>query len=352
MSKVIPLPSVSGVDPAPLLSYLAQDGIQAFLDRKDVTDICINRPYEVWLETFKGWERHDMPNLSFERCKSLAALIATFNGKHISEQKSTVSGQLPNRERVEIIMPPSCEMGTYAFTIRRPSDRRLNLNDIRTDRIRAITGAFVELSELEKELVALRDAKEWKKFIELAIVKKQNIIFAGPTGSGKTTFGKSFMDYIPSDERIITIEDVSEITLPNQPNHVHLFYDKDGQGTSKVTAKQLLQSSLRMKPNRILMAELRSAEAYDFFDSVNTGHPGSMTTVHANTPLQAFDRLAKLVSQSENARGMQYIDIKSSLIQSIDIIVQCAQERNDQGLEERNITAIYYDPEYKRQHAA
>lgn len=340
-------------DPAPLLMYLRP--IQTFLDRSDVTDICINRPGEVWVESFKGWEKHVLPELTLEYCKSLSGMIATYNRKALNQQNSSVSGQLPNGERVEIVIPPSCERNTYSFTIRRPSSMRKSIEDLEKEgkfnKVRSITSEAADLSDVEKELVELRDAKQWAAFMRLAVVKKQNIIIAGPTGSGKTTFGKSFMDYIPSDERIITIEDVSEISLPNQPNHVHLFYDKDGQSTSNVSAKRLLHCALRMKPSRILQAELRSAEAYDFFDSVNTGHPGSMTTVHANTPLQAFDRLAKLVSQSEDARGMLYSDIKSSLIQSIDVIVQCAQERNEHGLEERNITAIYYDPQYKRKHS-
>lgn len=329
--------------------------IQPFLDRPDVTDICINRPGEVWVETYRGWIHEKMPQMTLDVCKSLAGMIATYNGKSLNEQNSSVSGQLPGGERCEILLPPSCERGTVSFTIRRPSSMRKSIDDLEREgkfkKVRKITSDAAPLSDVEKELIALRDACEWAQFMRLAVVSKQNIIFSGPTGSGKTTFGKSFMDHIPSDERIITIEDVSEITLPNQPNHVHLFYDKDGQSASKVTAKRLLHCALRMKPSRILQAELRSAEAYDFFDSVNTGHPGSMTTVHANTPMQAFDRLAKLVSQSEDARGMLYADIKGSLIQSIDVIVQCAQERNEDGVEERNITSIYYDPEYKRKHS-
>jgi len=337
-------------DPAMLLHFMRPFSQQ--LERSDLTDLCINRPGEIWLETFKGWERHDAPFATYDWCDKLSTLIATFNGKEINQQNSTVSGRLPAGERVEIIVPPSCERNTVSFTIRRPSSTRKSVDEMaregRFNNIWTVTNEVDGLSDVEKSLVELRDAKNWVEFMKLAVVSKQNIIFSGPTGSGKTTFGKAFMDYIPAHERIITIEDVPEITLPYQPNHVHLFYDKDGQSSSMVTAKRLLQSALRMKPSRILMAELRSSEAYDFFDSVNTGHPGSMTTVHANSPLQAFDRLAKLVSQSENARGMLYSDIKASLIQSVDVIVQCAQQRSAEGNEERNITAIYYDPGFKR----
>jgi type IV secretion system protein VirB11 len=337
-------------DPYTLLHFM--EPFQHLLSRPDLTDLCINRPGEVWAETHTGWEIHKMDFLTLDTCNKLASLVAGYNNKTLDQKQSTMSGRLPKGERIEIILPPSCEADTVSFTMRRPSSTRKSIDQLdgegRFSKIRAVTGEVHGLTEIEKELMELRDAKRWADFMKLAVQSKQNIIFSGPTGSGKTTFGKSFMDYIPKDERIITIEDVSEITLPNQPNHVHLFYDKDGQGSSVVTAKRLLQSALRMKPSRILMAELRSSEAYDFFDGVNTGHPGSMTTVHANTPIQAFDRLAKLVSQSDNARGMLYSDIKSSLIQSIDVIVQCAQERNEDGLEERNITAIYYDPEFKR----
>lgn len=337
-------------DPFTLLHFMRP--LLPLLERPDLTDLCINRPGEIWCETFKGWERHTSDFLTLETCVKLANLVATFNNKELDQVNSTVSGRLPNGERIEVIQPPSCEADTVSFTIRRPSSTRKTVGQMaeegRFAKIRAVTGEQDGLSDIERQLIELREAKQWVEFMNLAVVSKQNIIFSGPTGSGKTTFGKAFMDLIPANERIITIEDTPEITLPNQPNHVHLFYDKDNQGSSVVTAKRLLQSALRMKPSRILMAELRSAEAYDFFDSVNTGHPGSMTTVHANSPIQAFDRLAKLVSQSDNARGMLYSDIKGSLIQSIDVIVQCAQERNEEGNEERNITAIYYDPGFKR----
>lgn len=337
-------------DPSTLLHFMGD--ITEMLQAPNVTDLCVNRPGEAWIENHNGWTRHEMPAMTLDRTEKLAKLIATFNGKDLDEAMSTVSGRLPHGERVEIVRAPSCEIGTVSLTIRRPSSMRRSIDDLQAkgsfDKIRAITTSEIPLSDVERQLIELRNAGQWADFMKLAVVSKQNIVFSGPTGSGKTTFGKSFMDYIPAHERIITIEDVSEITLPNQPNHVHLFYDKDGQGSSKVGAKRLLQSALRMKPNRILMAELRSAEAYDFFDGVNTGHPGSMTTTHANSPLQAFDRMAKLVSQSPDAKGMQYTDIKQSLIQSIDVIVQCAQERSEEGLEERNITAIYYDPEFKR----
>ena len=117
--------------------------------------------------------------------------------------------------------------------------------------------------------------------MRLAVRSRKNILVSGPTGSGKTTWTKALIREIPSSERLITIEDAKELVLDRHPNHVRLFYSKDDQGIARVTPKQLLECCLRMKPDRILLAELRAEEAFDYLRNVNSGHPGSITSVHA-----------------------------------------------------------------------
>ncbi len=162
--------------------------------------------------------------------------------------------------------------------------------------------------------------------MRLAVRSRKNILVSGPTGSGKTTWTKALIREIPSDERLITIEDAQELVLDRHPNHVRLFYSKDDQGVARVTPKQLLESCLRMKPDRILLAELRAEEAFDYLRNVNSGHPGSITSVHAASAELAFEQLVLLVKQNPGGRELARSDIKSLLYLLIDVVIQFGVE--------------------------
>jgi type IV secretion system protein VirB11 len=149
---------------------------------------------------------------------------------------------------------------------------------------------------------------------------------------------------MPSDERLLTIEDAKELVLDRHPNHVRLFYSKDDQGLARVTPKQLLESCLRMKPDRILLAELRADEAFDYLRNVNSGHPGSITSVHAASAGLAFEQLVLLVKQNQSARDLTRTDIKSLLYLLIDVVIQFGVECH-----ERFIKEIWYDPARKHE---
>ena len=179
--------------------------------------------------------------------------------------------------------------------------------------------------------------------MRLAVRSRKNILVSGPTGSGKTTWTKALIREIPSDERLITIEDAKELVLDRHPNHVRLFYSKDGQGIARVTPKQLLESCLRMKPDRILLAELRAEEAFDYLRNVNSGHPGSITSVHAASAELAFEQLVLLIKQNPGGRELARSDIKSLLYLLIDVVIQFGVDRHERFLKE-----IWYQPERKR----
>jgi type IV secretion system protein VirB11 len=149
---------------------------------------------------------------------------------------------------------------------------------------------------------------------------------------------------IPDHERLVTIEDAKELVMDRHPNHVRLFYSKDDQGVARVTPKQLLEACLRMKPDRILLAELRSEEAFDYLRNVNSGHPGSITSVHATSAELAFEQLVLLVKQNQGGRELARGDIKSLLYLLIDVVIQFGVERH-----ERFIKEIWYEPGRKRQ---
>src|ERR1700685_3156042 len=171
---------------------------------------------------------------------------------------------------------------------------------------------------------------------------KKNIVVSGATGSGKTTFTKALIREIPCEERLITIEDAPELVLNDHPNHVRLFYSKGDQGQGKGTPRQLLESCMRMRPDRILLAELRTDEAFDYLRKANSGHPGSITSVHAASAELAFEQLVLLVKQSRAGQELPRADIKELLYLLVDVVIQFGVERH-----ERFIKEIWYDPERK-----
>ena len=321
-----------------LLEYL--EPLRIFLEDKNLNEICINRPREVWTEGRNGWVCHEVPALSFFHCRQLATLIASFNTKSISADNPVLSATLPTGDRVQVIIPPGCEPNTVSITVRKASLIDKTLDELDAE------GAFAEFSDtsdevqpFERELLTLKNDKKIKDFLDLAVRKHRNILVVGKTGSGKTTITKSLIRSIPADERLITIEDVHELTLNQHLNKVHLFYSREDEGGSKVFAKQALASCLRMKPDRILLAELRGDEAWEFIKSVNTGHPGSISTMHANGAYEAFDQLAALIKDSRTGGFLDTSYVKNRLFTTIDIVL---------FYHARKLREIYYDPEFKR----
>lgn len=332
-------------DAAALRQYLSP--LRAFLDDSSVTEICINRPGEVFTESFKGWRRHECQALDFLHCKQLATLTATYSKQRINDESNLLSAQLPDGERAQFVVPPACEAGTVSITIRKPSKMVKTLEEMESDGVfSAVRDIYSDrLLPEEEELLALKAAGRYREFIQLAVQSRKNIVISGATGSGKTTLMRAMVACIPAQERLVTIEDVHELPLPGHPNRVHLFYSKDGQGLSKATPKQLLESCLRMKPDRILLAELRSDEAFYYLRNVNSGHPGSITSIHANSARLAIEQLGLLVKESPSGSNLSREDIKSLLYMLVDVVVQF---KNIGG--RRVMTEVFYDPSLKRQH--
>ena len=307
----------------------------------EVTEVCINSPGEAFLETRRGWERRPLPFADFQWCLRLAKLVANRTRQRIDETSPLLSASLPGGERIQVVMPPATSAGTVAITIRRPASEVWSIETLRERGIFNHTRRSSEaLEEGERELVRLLAERDYEAFMRLAVRSRRNILVSGPTGSGKTTWTKALIREIPGEERLITIEDARELVLDRHPNHVRLFYSKDDQGLARVTPKQLLESCLRMKPDRILLAELRSEEAFDYLRNVNSGHPGSITSIHAASAELAFEQLVLLVKQSRGGSSLSRRDIKQLLYLLIDIVIQFGVERH-----ERFIKEIWYQPE-------
>ncbi len=321
--------------------------LRPLLANPDVTELCINRPGEAFLELRSGWRREALPFADFDWCRRLAKLVANSTRQRIDEESPLLSAALPSGERIQIVLPPATTPGCVAITIRRPSDQVWTIQELARSGIRATRRASESLDETETKLLRLLEAQSYEEFMRLAVVSRKNILVSGPTGSGKTTWTKALIREIPADERLITIEDARELVLDEHPNHVRLYYSKDGQGLARVTPKQLLESCLRMRPDRILLAELRSEEAFDYLRNVNSGHPGSITSVHAASAELAFEQLVLLVKQSPGGQELARADIKNLLYLLVDVVIQFGIEHH-----QRYIKEIWYDPERKHRSLA
>ena len=184
----------------------------------------------------------------------------------------------------------------------------------------------------EQALLKLKQARHWIDFLTTAVTQHCNIVIAGKTGSGKTTLARSLIELIPHHERLITIEDVHELVLPNHPDKVHLLF---GDNKGRMSAEACLSACMRLSPDRILLAELRGSEAWDYVTSLNTGHPGSITTTHANSARHTLDRIATLIKQSPIGQTLELPTILRVLHQTIDVVIY---------LNDYQVHEIYYDP--------
>lgn len=322
--------------------------LRPLLSRSDVTELSINEPGIAFLETRTGWQREAIPFANFEWCRRLAKLVANSTRQRIDEESPLLSASLPSGERIQIVLPPATSPGCVALSIRRPSDQVWSIEELAARGIFQNTRRATDtLDPTETQLLKLLESEDYAAFMRLAVRSRKNILVSGPTGSGKTTWTKALIREIPSEERLITIEDAKELILDRHPNHVRLFYSKDDQGLARVTPKQLLECCLRMKPDRILLAELRSEEAFDYLRNVNSGHPGSITSVHAASAELAFEQLVLLVKQSRGGQELPRADIKELLYLLIDVVIQFEVVRH-----QRYVKEVWFDPARKRRSLA
>ena len=316
-------------------------GILEHMASPEVTEICINRPGELWLETHAGWRRLDVPSLTFERARQFCTAVVNESntGQRITDTDPVVSLTFPTGQRAQFVIPPACDAGKVSITIRLPSRHTRTLAQYQQDgffeRILEHAGG---LSDQDQELLDLRSRRDYAAFFRQAVHFKKNVVVAGATGSGKTTFMKSLVNHIPADERLVTIEDARELFI-EQPNVVHLLYSKGGQSASNVTAKSCMEACLRMKPDRIILAELRGDESFYFIRNCASGHPGSITSCHAGSTMQTWDQLALMVKASAEGAGLEFAVIKRLLMMTIDIVVHIKAHAG-----RRYITGIDFDP--------
>jgi type IV secretion system protein VirB11 len=298
--------------------------LDSFFEKDGVSEISINNPGEVWIEAHGRHSCESVPELSIDHLFSLARLIAESTDQEISEEKPLLSATLPNGYRVQIVFPPAAT--EICLSIRKPCPLQIDL-----ERYEAM-GAFADtrtsnrvLIETDKSLQSLYEEGRYKDLIRRAVQVRKNMIISGGTSSGKTTFLNACLKEVPRTERIITVEDTREVRLEN-PNKVHLISSRGTQGRALVGPQELIEASLRLRPDRIIMGELRGSEAFSFLRAVNTGHPGSLATIHADSPLMAFEQLVLMVMQAD--LGMNHDQIMRYVRQIIQVVIQLKKGEN------------------------
>ncbi len=314
----------------PLNALFAEEGIQ---------EISINRPGEAWVEKHGVMRFESLPQLTHEHLHSLAHLIAQSTSQTISEEKPLLSATLPAGYRVQVVFPPACAENGIALSIRKQSALLMNLDTY--EQLGAFSHTKTGLGTHDPAddiLRALYDKGDVKGFISQAVKLKKNIIISGGTSTGKTTFLNAALTELPNEERIITVEDAREVMIEHIKNRVHLIVSKGGQGRAKVTTQELIEACLRLRPDRIIVGELRGAEAFSYLRAVNTGHPGSIATIHADSPALAIEQLILMIMQAD--LGITREQIKAYVESVIQVVIQL--KRGEKG--RRYVSEIYFNP--------
>jgi len=304
---------------APLLRYLLAP-LAGWLDDPITEDLCINRPGEVWVRQRGCFTRHQIP-LGLDELEDIAILSAALRRQDIGTSLPLCATELPDGQRLQIVLAPAVPHGTISLSVRKPG--------IEVIPITAITKRYQtrEWNQWKRrreagdnaDLLAFYDAGDIERFLAAAVRARLTILMAGATGAGKTTVSKILISAIDPSERLITIEDTLELIIP-QPNHVRLLYSKAGLSGSKVDAEDLLQACLRMRPDRVILQELRDEAALTYMNSVVTGHPGSITTIHGADAASAFKRLVLLCKASEDQAMVRILS------DAVDLIIPLKNE--------------------------
>src|SRR6266436_3812202 len=262
-----------------------------------ISEVMVNGPDHVFVE--KAGFLQEVPGVSLGERSLMVAVknIARRLGDDISETKPILDSRLPDGSRVAAVIPP-CSLTGITLTIRKFSARHFEMEDL----IRAGT--------LDRALA---------NRLEDYVLSRKNLLVSGGTGSGKTTLTASLARFIPPDERILLIEDTAEIRLPHQ-NLVRFEARREQNGAPAVSIRDLLKASLRHRPDRILLGEIRSGEAFDLLQLLNTGHSGTLSTIHASSAKQGLARFTSCVLQS--GIDLPYRAIKTNIGDSLDVVIQ------------------------------
>lgn len=309
----------------PVSAYLADDRVR---------EITIPHPGRIFLRITGRWHEREAPELTYSYLKALVSAMAGYNdGVHFAP---IMSLKLLDGERGQVMLPPAVVDGTISLNIRKHSSVVKDLEQLDAEGAFAqwvnVSGALPsreQLPDADLRLLKLLDDERMLDFLHLAVQLRKNIIIGGKTGSGKTTFARSLIERVAVDERLVTIEDVHELYLPRHPNRVHMIYGGD------ITASDCVAACMRSSPDRIFLSELRGPEAWDYLTALNTGHPGSVTTTHANSARDTFNRVALLIKQSHAGNQIDVETLQSFLMSTLDIALYFSEFK---------LVEVYFNP--------
>lgn len=280
------------------------DILQELIDDDSVTEIMVNGTDGIFIERAGRLFRWDKHFYSADKLEDIAQQIVGRCNRIVNESVPIVDARLENGARVNIVMPPVALNGPV-ITIRRFPDHPIQMEQL------------IRWGTVSQEAVA---------FLRILVRTGYNIFISGGTGSGKTTFMNALSDFIPKDERIITIEDNAELQLQGVENLVRLeARNANTEGTMEITIRDLIRSSLRMRPDRILIGEVRGSEAIDLLQALNTGHDGSISTGHANSPQDMLSRLEGMILMSLE---MPLVSVRRQIASGIDILIHLGRIRD------------------------
>jgi len=317
--------------------WLMIEPIQKYLSNPDVWEIRINKYQQVVCETSKGRVFHDDAAITKEYLYRLTDTLCGYNGL---PKESVNNVLLPDGSRGIICLPPAVLEGTVAIAFRKHLLVNKSLEQLRDEGRfkgwkRKVQGE-IALQPFEQQLLDLLDKGDLVSFFKIAVCNKLNIVVSGSTGSGKSTFTRSLLCEVPHAERIVVSEDVHEIGSDLHHEMVYMLYgDQDGRLAPAVS----LKACMRLSPDRIMMTELRDDAAWDYISSLNTGHPGGITSTHADNAKSTFSRIALLIKQTAVGQTLDYDVIMKTLYTTIDVVVY---------MEHRQIVEVLYDPEFKK----
>lgn len=298
-------------------AYLAP--FRPWLERETVTELLVNAPGELWVEDAAqaGMQRIALPEVTDQLLQRLAEQVARVSHQGINREHPLLAATLPDGARIQLCGPPATRRH-WALAIRR--HRLLDLPLDAYDR-----GPIT----LAPDTPAPDPLAEPIAFLRDAVRRRRTILIAGGTSTGKTTFLNALLREIPVQERIVLVEDTAELRLPGA-NGVGLIAVKGELGEAKVSANDLLQAALRLRPDRIVLGELRGTETVSFLRAINTGHPGSFSTVHANTPRGALEQIALMAMQT--GIGLTRAETLEYAASVIDIVVQLDRQGGQRGI--------------------
>jgi len=280
--------------------------LEPFLDDEDITDVLVNGPFDIYVERNGKLEKTAARFRDAQHLASIAQRIAAAIGRRIDEASPMVDARLADGSRVNIVLPPLVLNGG-SISIRKFPKQTLTLD------------AMVRQQNLSPEVARL---------LEIAARSRLNMLISGGTGSGKTTLLNAVLQHIDCDERVITVEDAVELRL-QQPHVVQMETRPPNiEGVGQVAQRELVRNALRMRPDRIIVGEVRGAEAFDMLQAMNTGHDGSMSTVHANSPRDALYRVENMVTMANLSLPLRAI--RMQIASAINLIVHI--ERMQDGI--------------------